>query len=231
MKPKFSAFLVILASAGSLPAAVTITTLVHIPNGTANGGNSGQAGALTVSTVGASIAASTSGGVVTLPVTTFTVTNLDLTSLGGTATETFTYAVTYSQTGGTAVQFSGFGNVAVTGNSDNNTVNGSETLTISVALSSSSFAGLSLVGFTEGRGGGFSAAETATFTHGGGIANLATGDTIKPISGTSFILTPGSASGINLEGFRVEFTAVPEPASAALFGLGALALLRRRRTA
>ena len=231
MKPKISAFLVILASAGSLPAAITITSLVHIPNGTANGGNSGNAGALTISPAGASIAASTSSGIVTLPVTTFTVTNLDLTSVGGTATESFSYSVTYSQTGGTAVQFSGFGNVAVTGNSDNNTVNGSETLTISIALSSSTFAGLSLVGFTQGRAGGFSGAETATFTHGGGTANMALGDTIKSISGTSFILTPGSASGINLEGFSAEFTAVPEPASAALFGLGALALLRRRRAA
>lgn len=230
MKTPVLSILVAAASVSSLPAAVTISALVHIPNGTANGGNSGQTGALTVSPSG-NIAASTSGGVVTLPVTTFTVTNLDLTSVGGTANETFTYTVAYSQTGGTGIQFSGFGNVAVTGNSDNNNVNGSETLTATVTLTSTSFPQLSLVGFTQARAGGVLGTETGTFTHGGGSVGVSNGNTIQTVSGTTFTLSAGSGSAINLEGFTVQFTAVPEPASATLLGLGAFALLRRRRVA
>jgi len=158
------------------------------------------------------------------------VTNLNLTSVGGTATESFNFTVTYSQAGGTGIVYSGFGNVGVVGNTDNN-INPSEVLTTAVSLGTSSFAGLSLTGFTQARAGGVTGAETGTFTDGSGSVGVSSGNTIQTISGNSFDLSAGSASSINLEGYTVEFSAVPEPASASLLALGALALLRRRRTA
>lgn len=214
-----------LASASSLPAAVTITALVHVPNGTAAGGSGSGGGALNTTP---------SYTIVTdraLTSTTYTVSNANLTSVGGTASESFSYVVTYSQTGGTGIGYTGFGNVAVLGNSDNNNINGPEVLTVTVALGSSTFPGLSLTGFTQVRAGGFVSGEVGTINHGGGSVNVAFGDTIKPISGTSFDFSVASGSALSLEGYTVGFEAVPEPASASLLALGAVALLRRRRTA
>jgi hypothetical protein len=212
-----------LASAGTLSASVTISALVHIPNGQAAGGVA-PAGVGALNTTPAYTITSDRG----LPATTYSVSNVDLTSVGGTATESFTYTVTYSQTGGTDLVYTGFGNVGISGGSDLN-INGAEILTVTVALGTSSFPNLSLTGFTQARAGGFASGETGTFTHGGGTTGVAFGDTIKTISGSSFDFSVASGSALSLEGYTVGFLAVPEPASASLLAFGAVALLRRRR--
>ena len=224
MKTPITAFLLAMASASALPAAVTISALVHIPNGQAAGGGGSGTGAL--STTPSFTITSDRG----LPSTTYSVSNVDLTSVGGTANESFTYTVGYSQTGGTGIAYSAFGNVGVSGNSDIN-INGSEVLTATVVLGTSSFAGLSLTGFTQVRAGGFALGETGTIVHGGGSVTVGFGDTIKTISGTSFNFSVASGSALSLEGYTVQFVAVPEPASASLVALGAAALMRRRRKA
>lgn len=238
MKTPISTLLITLVSATSLPAALTITANVIVPNGTASGGNgsSGTPGT-NISQLGitsGTITASTSSGAVTLPVTTYTVTGVNLTSVGGTASESFSFTVGYNGTtdGVTAAApiFSGFGNVGVgTGGQ----VNGAETLTATVTLTSTSFANLSLTGFTLARAGGVGAGETGTFAWTGGSFGISSGGntSTNSVTGNSFTLTAGSGSTINIEGFNVAFSAVPEPTSASLLALGAVALLRRRRTA
>ena len=238
MKHSILAIFAGLATTAALPASVVITTTVQIPNGTASGGNgSGANSALT--TTSGTISASTSGSpaVVTLPVATYSVTGVDLTSVGGTANESFSYTVTYTATSdGTtpaSPTYSAFGNIGVgTGTGSVGVVNGSETLTATVALTSSSFVDLSLTGFSFARAGGVNAGESGTFVWTGGSFNILPGVTIaSDVTGTAFTLTAGGASTINIEGFGVRFVAVPEPASASLLVLGALSLLRRKRPA
>lgn len=233
MKTPISIFLFSLASAASLPAAVNISVNMVVPNGSASGGN-GTSGTSQLTTTFGTVSASTAGSpaVVTLPVTTYTVGNVDLTSLGGTASESFTFTVTYSGTTNGVTPgspaYSAFGNVGVV----DGLVSGTETLTATIALVSTSFPDLSLVGFTLARAGGVSAGETGTLSWTGGSFNVSPGNTITTsVTGNSFTLTAGAASTLNIEGFRAEFTAVPEPGAAALFGLASLALVRRRRTA
>lgn len=222
MKTPIAAFLFAAASAATLPASVTFTVSNFTPNGIESGGTGSGTGAFT-STLGT---AATDLG---MPVTTYTVSNLDLTSVGGTAAESIIFTVSYSQTGGTGVQFNGFGNVSVTGG-DNNQVGTNETLTATISMTSSSFADLSLVGFTQVRGGGVSGTDAGTFTHAGGTANISAGSSEATVSGDSVTLAVSSGA-INFEGFRADFVAVPEPASFSLLGLGALVMLRRRRSA
>lgn len=236
MKTPFAILLVAAASSATLPA-VTITVANNVPNGQPSGGTGTNNGL--ISTTSGSISSD-----VSVPVTTYTVTGVDLTSVGGTNNENFTFTVSYTATGG-AVGFSAFGNVGVGGDF---LVSGSETLTATIALASSSFAGLSLTGFTYVRAGGFvlSEGETGTFTWSGGSHNIGPGSGTTIANGingsgatsatlTSGLRTAGPNSGtnatLNFEGFGAEFVAVPEPASASLLALGAAALLRRRRTA
>jgi hypothetical protein len=232
MKTPITVFLFAMVSAATLPAAVTITVSNFSPNGSASGGSGSGTGAFTLAINGGTATnistiaypAATNRG---LPVTTYTISDIDLTSVGGTATESFTFTVAYSQTGGTAVQFNGFGNVSVTGG-DNNQVDTSETLTATIALTGSSFAEFSLIGFTEARGGGVAGADQGTFSHAGGTANISASTPGVAVTGTT--VTLGVSTGaINFEGFRANFVAVPEPGSLSLLGLGSLALLRRRR--
>lgn len=232
MKTPTAVFLLTVATVVTVPGAVTITVSNFAPNGTASGGSGSGSGAFTLAIDGG---AATSINTITYPtatdrgrpVTTYTISDIDLTSLGGTETESFTFTVSYSQTGGTAVQFNGFGNVSVTGG-DNNQVDTTETLTATVALTGSSFAEFSLSGFTQVRGGGVAGADEGTFTHAGGTESISAGNSEAMVTGTSVTLAV-STGAINFEGFRAEFVAVPEPASVSLLGLGALALLRRRR--
>ena len=232
MKTPFTVILFTAAFAATLHA-VTITVQNVAPNGTASGGSGSGTGLI-----------STTAGVISsnlgMPVTTYTVSGVDLTSVGGTTPggETFTFTVSYSASGGSP-GFSGFGNVGVGGDF---LVSGSETLTITIALSSSTFANLSLTGFTYVRAGGFAVNETGTFTWAGGSHNIgpAAGTTIANgingsgataatlISGLNQAPLTGN-SALNFEGFGAEFVAVPEPASASLMALGALAILCRRK--
>ena len=232
MKTSFASFLFVLASQATLPAAVTISVNMVVPNGSASGGN-GSSGTSQLTTTLGSVSASTGGSpvVVTLPVTTYTVSNVNLTSLGGTASETFTFTVTYAGTTNGVTPgspaYSAFGNIGVV----DGLVSGTETLTATVALVSTSFPDLSLVGFTLARAGGVSTGESGTLSWTGGSFNVSPGNTIaNSVTGTSFTLTAGGASTLNIEGFRAEFTAVPEPCATALFGLASFALVRRRRT-
>ncbi|MGB6220460.1 PEP-CTERM sorting domain-containing protein [Haloferula sp.] len=230
-KSTFSTFCAAAVAASTLGAdAATIITV----NNSSRPGISSGAGS-TIEIAGATgIATKTglaSGSVV------YTVTGVDLTSEGGTATESFSFTVTYTAANGTPAA-NGFGNMAVNASTgtgtDNNQIDGDETLTGIVSLTSSTFAGLGLNGFTEYKGGGFQNGETATITHAGGslfLAKPGNSDSSSPfgsISGTSFTHTPTSG-GHNTEGFKIQFTAVPEPTSVALFGLGGLALIVRRR--
>ncbi|MCB1133418.1 MAG: PEP-CTERM sorting domain-containing protein [Verrucomicrobiae bacterium] len=228
MKTPFAASILALASAATLPAAVTITAEVIVPNGTASGGTGSGGNTKLEASIG-TLSVTTLG----LPATTYAVTGIDLTSLGGTANESFSFTVTYTATtDGITVgtpTFSGFGNVGV---GTGGTVTDPETLTATVALNSSSFAELSLVGFTLARAGGANAGESGTLTWTGGSFNVTPGNTIaNTVSGNSFTLTASASSTLNIEGFKVDFVAVPEPATASLLGLMSLALLRRRRTA
>jgi hypothetical protein len=229
MKPNFIILLISLASAASLPAAVTITVANNTPNGTASGGSGTGAGA--ISTTFGSISSNLG-----MPVTTYTVSNVDLTSVGGTATESFTFTVSYTATSDgvtpASPQFNGFGNVSVTGG-DNNQVSGGETLTATIALTSTSFPSLSLVGFTSARAGGVGAGEVGTFTWtGGGSYNITTGPGILTNSVTGNFFTLAVSTGtMNIEGFGAQFVAIPEPASATLLALVAAGMLRRRRSA
>jgi hypothetical protein len=234
MKKPISILLFSLASLATLPAAITITVVNNVPNGTASGAPSGTG-------VGTGLLTTSFGSISSnrgLPATNYTVSGVDLTSLGGSATESFTFTVGYTATtNGTTpstVNFSSpFGNVAVGGN---NFIDGAETLTATITLTSSTFAGLSLTGFTKARAGGFPSptGESGTFTWEGGSANVVAANTIVNITGNSVTfnsINSTVASTLNFEGFEAQFSAVPEPASTSLLALGALALLHRRRTA
>jgi hypothetical protein len=230
MKKTLPLLLFTLASASTLPAAVTINVSNFTPNGTASGSTAN--GVLGVGAISSSSGTMTSNR--GMNVTTYTVSGVNLTSVGGTASESFTYTVTYSATtNGTTAgtpQFNTFGNVSVTGGGDNNQVEGAETLTATIALATSTFAQLSLMGFTEARAAGVSSGETGTFTHGSGTANIVLGTLSHAVTGNTFTMRVTNGN-MNTEGFRAQFVAVPEPASASLLALGAVALLRRRRTA
>ena len=215
-------------SISALSASVTITVLDNVPNGDASGGPGSGPGALSTSV----------GTVVSdlgMPVTSYTVSGIDLTSVGGGASESFTFSVTYTATtDGTtsgSPQFNGFGNVSVTGGSSSAQVDGAETLTATVSLTSSTFAELTLSGFTKARAGGLSTGENATFTWDGSSGTVVQGNTIRDISGNFFTLSVDSGTTSNIEGFEVAFVAVPEPASALLLAGGSLCFLRRRRLA
>ena len=163
--------------------------------------------------------------------------DLDLTSEGGTANETFTYMVSFTATGGNPLT-NNFGNVAVDGGNDQQIESVvPETLTTTISLVSSSFANLSLNGFNQMRFGGFGDAETADLTHGGGTDSVNGQTDIYTISGNSFTITPttqstGAESALNLRAFNASFTAtvVPEPTSFAFLSImfGMIGLRRRK---
>lgn len=232
MKKTISILLFSLASAATLPAAVTITVANNVPNGTVSGAPSGTG-------VGAGLISSTSGTMTSnrgLPVTIYTVTGVDLTAVGGSASESFSFTVAYTATTngvtpGTVNFTSPFGNVAVGGD---NFISGTETLTATITLTAASFNDLSLLGFTTARIGNLTTAgESGTLTHGGGTTPFANGSPnviTYPISGNFVTYQVNGSATVNFEGFTAEFVAVPEPASASLLALGAVAWLRRRRT-
>jgi hypothetical protein len=225
---KLGLFFIVSALAVSAQAQVVITVTDEIPDG-ANG-----SGTRSLTTTDGNVSAPA-----TLPTLTYTVTNLDLTSVGGAASETIVFDIDFSQTGGTGVGFNGFGNIYVTGGNANQ-ISPGDALTASVSLTSTTFDGGNLsnlsIGFTSVNMGGYSNLDVASVTHDGGtidkdystdtnrFANFAVSDAFT-------LATISSPDGVNLQGFDVEITAIPEPSSLALLGLGLLGLfgLRHRR--
>lgn len=230
MKPKLISLLLAIACTTSLSASITITVENAIPFGTASGGTGSGTGQLST-TVGSIVSD------LGMPVTAYTVSDLDFTSIGGTASESFTFAVTYTATTDGAAgtpQFNTFGNVSVTGGANDNFVNPNQTLTASIALASTTFAGLSLDGLTFAQAGGMATGRTGTIEWAGGSHAVSSGNitaTLDPSSGyTSFTLLVNDP--LNVQAFGAQFTAIPEPSSAALvaaLALGGVVFLRRRR--
>lgn len=215
-----------LLSAGLIVQSASAATIT-VSDQTPNGGR-------TLTTTAGSVSAPP-----LIPTTTYTITGLDLTSEGGTASETIAFDVTYTQTGGTGVQFNGFGNVSVTGG-DNNQIDLGETLTATISLNAglTTFAGTIDLGFILAQPGGVSSDESWNVIHENGtIAATQTNGNNPATFASSSFFTLETTDGeqlfdrINLQRFTVEINAneVPEPGSLALVGLGGLCLLRRRR--
>ena len=241
MRTPFASLLMIVASAASLPAAVSVTVRDITPNGKPD--VPASVGTRSLTTTLGSISAPAA-----LPTLTYTLTNLNLTSVGGGLTDQIVFQVSFSQTGGSAVQFNSFGNVSVTGNGGDFFINTGETLTATVSLISTTFSGglgnLS-IGFDFVNIGGTGSTtppatpETWDIVHSGGTLSVTTSSNPFPANNaiplsSSFTIqnvTGPNLQTINLQGYEVEITAVPEPASFSLIGVGALALLRRRRQA
>jgi hypothetical protein len=170
-----------------------------------------------------------------VPIMTYTLYNLDLESVGGTASDSIEFTVTLSQTGGTAVQFNTFGNISVTGG-DNNHIDPAESLTATASISSTTFSGgLSnlFIAFTGMKIGGYSSGDVVDMIHSTGsitknYSSSTTSDVVAPTP-TSYFTMDVTAGKANLQGYSIQITAVPEPSTTLLCGLGVLGLLRRRR--
>ncbi|MEM9346712.1 MAG: PEP-CTERM sorting domain-containing protein [Planctomycetota bacterium] len=167
-----------------------------------------------------------------LPTMTYTITGLDLTSVGGAASETIVYDVLFTQTGGSAVEFNAFGNIAVLGGA-NAQVDIAETLTATLSLNSTTFTGDIDLGIVFMAAGGNDAIDEWDVIHEGGTESLAgsgPGVNIATFAPSSFVtLDPQSGNGVNFQRFDVQVTATPEPGSLALLGIGGLLVARRRR--
>lgn len=234
MKIKTITSLLALVSVTSLSASIAVTVENNVFDGTASGGSGTGTGTLTTDLGSIS-------SVIGLPVTTYTVSDLDFTSLGGTATESFTFTMSFAATsdGSTpaSTQFSPFGNIGVIDGSKDNFVDGTETLTATISLTSTTFAGLSLDGFVKARAGGASGGRTGKLDWATGSFDVSTGNTvanIDPLDSIAEFTLTAPTSQLNLEGFTAQFSAaaIPEPSSLPLFaalGLAGVVLLRRRK--
>lgn len=167
------------------------------------------------------------------PTNTYTWTGADLTSVGatetgGAGTGTITFTVFYEQTGGTGITNIS-GKVSVTGGNDNR-IEDDETLTATIALTGiSGYTGIDLsdlsIGFIN-----------ATLANTGGTVNTTTASgtvttTNSDFAASSFVtIAPQASAGqATLTAYTIELTAVPEPSSLALLGLGGLLIAARRR--
>lgn len=209
-------------------AAVTVTVTDRVFDG-ANG-----TGTRNLSILSGGAGASLSAPAV-LPTFTYTLSNLDLQGVGGGASETVVFNVSFSQSGGTGLQFTSFGNISVTGAPNNIYIDGTETATATVALSSTTFAGDIAIGFTRLFVGDVGTNETWNTIHDGGTVSgsqAAGNNNPFPVS-SFFTLDPTSANAnLTIQGYNIDITAteaVPEPSAALLGSFGILLLLRRRR--
>ncbi|BDS07016.1 hypothetical protein NT6N_20560 [Oceaniferula spumae] len=167
---------------------------------------------------------------------TYDLTNVDLTSVGGTANETIQLTVSLTGTTGVAANpyLPNYGGDGAVGRDGGGLIYGStnDTLTATVALVSSTFSGVTVDGFDEVSFGGFIASqnESANIIHEGGttLASSPSGNTYT-LPPSSFMTIDAISGAFNLVAYEIQLTAVPEPSSTALLGLGGLALIMRRR--
>ena len=209
--------------AGPSSAEVIFTVLDSVTNGEAPG----TTGSRTLTTTEGAVSAPA-----TLPTMTYTITGLDLTGVGGTASETIVFDLAFTETGpvGTAVAFNSFGNIAVAGGGGfDNQVDNTETLTANVSLNNSTTftgdieLGIIFLGIGGGQG------DTWDVIHDGGTEEGI--NTAASFAPSSFVtLAPQTGNGVNFQRVDVQVTATPEPGSLALLGLGGLLFARRRRT-
>lgn len=217
----------LLALVVNLQASVIIEVVDRTPNGSPGTGT----GSRTLTTNYGSILAPA-----LVPTMTYTLSGLDLQSIGGNNSENIVFTVTFSQIGGTSVQFNSFGNISVTGGGDNNQVNSTESLKAEVALTSTSFVGglsnLSIA-FTKMQIGGYSSGDAVDIIHNAGtITRTYAGSTNMNVTlpaSTSFFVLDTTAGAANIQDYSVKITATPEPSVAIMGALGAVCLLRRKR--
>jgi hypothetical protein len=184
-------------------------------------------------------AISTSYGLITappiIPTITYNLSNLDLQLVGGSASDSIEFTVTFSQVGGTSVQFNSFGNVSVTGG-DNNQVDPAESLTATATISSTTFSGgLSnlFIAFTGMKIGGYGSGDVVDMIHSTGSLTrdyaISTNSNVVMSSPTTYFTVDVTSGKANLQGYSIQITAVPEPSSMLLYGLSLLGFLRRKR--
>lgn len=154
---------------------------------------------------------------------------------------TFTFTITATQAGGTAVYINNFGNWSVQGGSDDRQIDSGEALTLTGSVSN--FGGgltagdVSFDGFNIVRLGGHAGGDTGVIENTGGAdVAIVTAKAVDDYSidlSSAFTVIADVGTTINIQGYDAQFTvaavAVPEPSSTALLGLGGLALILRRR--
>ena len=218
---KLTAALVASALVAGSAQAVTINVRDAVPNGD-NG-----SGTRNLTTTLGSVS-----GTPDLPTMTYSVSNLDLTSVGGGASETIAFNITFTQTGGNFVEFNGFGNVAVNGG-NNTQVDPGEALTATLSLNGglTTFGGAITADITQITIGGRSNDEEFNVETESGTTNWPTGAIGNQVAlpPTSFATLTSVVGLGNIQAYTVTIDAVPEPGSLALLGLGGLLVARRRR--
>lgn len=222
-----AAALCLCAISGSVNAAVifSVTDSVPKPGGVGTGTRTTTTNLGTVGTLTS-----------TLPNYSYTITGLDLTSVGGGASDSVTFRMAYTQTGSTLVVGSSFGNIGVGTASGNALISGAEILTVTPTITSATST-LALSNFSIAINrvqlGDYGSGDITSVVHDGGtIGKTFASDTNSTVTfaNSSFAsIDPTSGDGTTLQAFRVEITVIPEPSTALLGCLGILLMLRRRR--
>lgn len=158
--------------------------------------------------------------------TTYQITNVDLTSIGGTAAETINFTVSFANSSGT-VNYKSWGDAYIGGG---NTEVG-ETFRADFGTISTSYGDVSFVGFTNAFYGALQAGESAATAHDGGTINTNGPATNVPFSASSFVSMSPTSGAMNISGFDLQIAVVPEPSSAVFLGLAGCSLLLLRRRA